>query len=162
DSDLVTPPVDTDGDGTPDFRDPDSDDDGISDADEVGTHGTSPTEADSDGDGVSDLIEIAAGTDPTSGTDSPRTRGDSVFTVPYMEPPDPPRDTLSFSTSIKFADVYFLFDISGSMAGEITALRDAVTTLIGDLTCTDSEVDCLTDSDCAGGGQICSPFSLTC
>ena len=161
DDDLFTPPVDTDGDGIPDFRDPDSDGDGLSDSDEVNIHGTSPTDADSDRDGVSDLIEIGAGTDPQNDMDSPRTRGDFVFTVPYMAPPDPPRDTLSFSTSIKFADVYFLFDISGSMAGEITALRNAVTTIIGDLTCADSGTACMDDTAC-GGGQICSPFSMTC
>lgn len=154
DADLATPPVDTDMDMIADFRDPDSDGDGLSDQDEVATHMTSPTSADTDMDGVSDLIETAAGTSPTDMTDSPRTRGDFVFVVPYMEAPDPTRDTLAFRTSIQFADVYFLFDRSGSMAGEISALRTAVGTIMGDLTCTDFGVPCTRDSECAGG-QVC-------
>jgi hypothetical protein len=154
DADLATPPVDTDMDTIPDFRDPDSDGDGLSDRDEVATYGTSPTSADSDTDGVSDLIEIAAGTSPIDGSESPRTRGDFVFVVPYMEPPDPTRDTLSFRTSIQFADIYFLFDRSGSMAGEISALRTAVGTVMADLTCMDFGVPCTRDADCAAG-QVC-------
>ena len=160
DADVTTPPVDTDSDGTPDFRDPDSDNDGLSDADEVAA-GTSPTAADTDGDGVSDLIEAGAGTDPTDSTDSPRTRGDFVFVVPYEEAPDPERDTLMFRTSIQFADVYFLFDITTSMDDEIAALRDAVVSVIGDLQCADSGTACMRDGDCSGG-QNCSPFSNTC
>ncbi|MCZ7679690.1 MAG: hypothetical protein M5U28_13385 [Sandaracinaceae bacterium] len=160
DADVETQPVDTDMDGIPDFRDPDSDNDGLSDADEV-AGGSSPTNPDTDGDGISDLIEVGAGTNPTDPSDSPRTRGDFVFVVPYMEDPDPARDTLTFRTSIQFADVYFLFDISGSMAGEITALRGAVTTVIGDLQCTDTFVACTRDAEC-GAGEICSPFSSTC
>ncbi len=154
DADLATAPVDTDEDGIADFRDPDSDGDGLSDQDEVTTHGTSPTSSDSDRDGVGDLIEIAAGTSPTDMTDSPRTRGDFVFVVPYMEAPDPSRDTLSFRTSIQFADIYFLFDRSGSMAGEISALRAAVGSVMADLTCMDFGVPCVRDSECAAG-QVC-------
>lgn len=159
DADLLTVPVDTDVDGVPDFRDADSDGDGIADAAEAG-YGTSRTESDSDGDGVSDLIEIGAGTSPTDGTVSPRTRGDFVFVVPYLEPPAPPRDTLSFRTSIQFADIYFLFDRSGSMAGEIGALRTAVSGIMSDLTCLDSGVPCTEDAECATG-QVCG-FGGTC
>ncbi|MBX7191237.1 MAG: hypothetical protein K1X94_04240 [Sandaracinaceae bacterium] len=154
DTDLATPPIDTDMDTIADFRDPDSDGDGLSDHDEATTYMTSPTSADTDMDGVSDLIETAAGTSPTDMTDSPRTRGDFVFVVPYMEAPDPTRDTLAFRTSIQFADVYFLFDRSGSMAGEISALRTAVGTIMADLTCTDFHVPCTRDSECAAG-QVC-------
>jgi len=42
----------------------DTDDDGLSDGDEVRTFGTDPTQADSDGDGADDGDELAAGTDP--------------------------------------------------------------------------------------------------
>lgn len=161
DSNIDTPPVDTDMDLKPDFRDADSDNDGLADRDEQATHGTSPVAADSDGDGVSDLVEVGAGTDPADGTDSPLTRGDFVFTIPYMMPPYPPEDTLTFETSIQFADVYFLFDISGSMSGEIGALRTHVGTIIGNLTCADSGVACTADSDCTGG-NVCNPFSSTC
>jgi hypothetical protein len=151
--------VDTDGDTIPDFRDPDSDDDGLSDADER-ARGTSPTAADTDGDGVSDLIELAAGTSPLDTSESPLTRGDFVFVVPYERPPAPERDTLQFRTNIQFADIYFLFDRSGSMAGEIGALRGAVGTLMAELTCTDFGTPCARDSDC-GPGRVCGPRS-TC
>jgi len=135
DADITTPPVDTDADFIPDFRDPDSDGDGLSDADER-TYGTSRTNPDTDGDGVSDLIEISAcpagdttcamdATDPTS---SPRTRGDFVFLEPYMAPPDPLRDTLDFATDIRYADVYFLIDTTGSMGGAITNVRSSLST----------------------------------
>ena len=160
DTDVFTVPVDTDMDGTPDFRDTDSDDDGLSDSDEA-LAGSSPTTGDTDGDGVSDLIEVAASTSPTDATDSPRARGDFVFVVPYMEPPAPPRDTLGFRTNIQFADIYFLFDISGSMAGEIGALRGAVSTLLDDFTCMDSGVACAADADCASP-LVCSRLSGTC
>lgn len=149
DADIRTPPVDTDEDGIEDFRDPDSDNDGVSDADELEA-GTSRTSADTDGDGVSDLIELAAGTDPLDGTDSPRTRGDFVFVVPYEETPMPERDTLEFSTNIQFADVYFLFDITGSMSGEISAMRSAAATVLGNVSCEVTASPCVGDADCAG------------
>jgi len=107
------------------------------------------------------LIEVGAGTDPLDMMDSPRTRGDFVFVVPYMMEPDPTEDTLRFRTSIAFADVYFLFDISGSMRGEINNLRTAVTTIANDLQCTDTGVACMRDTECADG-NICSPFTMTC
>ena len=44
--------------------DPDSDGDGLTDGEEVLTHGTLPLDADTDGDGFSDGVEVAAGTDP--------------------------------------------------------------------------------------------------
>ncbi|MCS6798945.1 MAG: hypothetical protein NZ898_10510 [Myxococcota bacterium] len=137
DTDVSTTPVDTDRDGTPDFRDPDSDGDGLSDLDER-RRGTSRTAADTDGDGVSDLIEVAAcpdgdatcASDATDGSRSPRTRGDFVFVVPYMEPPDPERDTLQFSTSLQKADVYFLMDNTGSMGGTVRALQMGLTSVV--------------------------------
>lgn len=154
DDDLNTPPVDTDMDMIPDFRDPDSDDDGLSDLDEL-TLGTNPLDSDSDGDGVSDLIESAAGTDPLDGSVNPRTEGNFVFVVPWMDDPSPLEDTLEFSTSIQFADVYFVFDRSGSMSGEINAMRAAVNTVLTNLTCTDFGVACA-DDDACDAGQICS------
>ena len=54
--------------------DMDSDEDGLSDADEIG-HGTDPDNPDSDNDGFSDGDEIAQGADPLSGDDHPYTGG---------------------------------------------------------------------------------------
>lgn len=51
--------------GESDPNDPDSDEDGLQDGDEV-TRGTDPLRADSDGDGVNDGTEVAEGTDPLS------------------------------------------------------------------------------------------------
>ena len=47
----------------------DSDGDGLTDSEEVNTHGTDPLNADTDGGGVSDGDEVAAGTDPTTSSD---------------------------------------------------------------------------------------------
>lgn len=153
DDDLSTPPVNTDGDEFADFVDLDSDGDGLSDELEAEL-GSDPTLSDSDMDGVPDLIEVGGGTDLNDPLDSPRTRGDFVFVVPFREPAMPPRDTLKFRTNIRRADVYFLFDLTGSMIGEITAMRDAVVSVIDDLTCDDSEMACLSDATC-GDAQIC-------
>lgn len=64
---------DTDGDGLDDLQegvygttitDADTDNDGISDGDEVYVYGTDPLNADGDGDKTSDLLEVVSGTDP--------------------------------------------------------------------------------------------------
>jgi hypothetical protein len=126
DTDPTTAPVDTDDDLVADFRDTDSDNDGLSDAAEHAS-GSSPTDDDSDDDGVPDLIEVAAGTDALDPADSPRARGDFVFLVPYQDDPNPAQDTLSFSTDVQVADVYFLMDTTGSMGGSISGLQTALT-----------------------------------
>ncbi len=69
---------DTDGDGIPDVVDPDSDNDGISDIEEIrgvwfGGVATDPRSADSDGDGANDLEEWRAGTNPAD--------SDSLFRI---------------------------------------------------------------------------------
>jgi hypothetical protein len=64
---VVPDPNDLDGDGLPNGQegshgtsptDPDSDDDGLTDGDEVNVHGTDPTDADTDGDALSDGDEV--------------------------------------------------------------------------------------------------------
>jgi gliding motility-associated-like protein len=68
-------PVDTDGDGIPDYRDLDSDNDGIPDSVEKGSNGNKPVDTDgdgipdyrdldSDGDGASDADEVKDQTNP--------------------------------------------------------------------------------------------------
>ncbi|MBW2464544.1 MAG: hypothetical protein JRH11_23050, partial [Deltaproteobacteria bacterium] len=154
DATLETPPVDTDLDAIPDYRDLDSDNDGLSDALELAS-GSSAVLEDTDGDGVSDLVEVGAGSDPANMDDNPQTRGDFVFIMPYREAPFPERDTLLFRTNIRRADVYFLFDTTGSMSGEITTMRDRVTQVIDNITCEDSRTPCAGDLGCVGG-EICS------
>jgi hypothetical protein len=157
DADVDTAPIDSDDDGVADFRDRDSDADGLPD-DLESVRGTDPRVGDSDGDMVSDLIEDAAGTDPLDAEDNPRVRGDFVFVVPYDEDPAPRRDTLRFRTNIQFADVYFLFDITGSMSGEISAMRSAVTSIIDNITCSGSGSACAIDADCGDvTGEVCGP-----
>lgn len=59
-----------------DPTDPDTDDDGLSDGDEVNVHGTDPTDPDTDDDGLSDGDEVNIhGTDPLD----PDTDGGGVF-----------------------------------------------------------------------------------
>lgn len=138
DSDLSTFPVDTDEDSTPDFRDLDSDNDGLTDAfewehrDDIGSD---PRNPDTDDDGIIDWIEVAAGTDPTSGMDSPITRGHFVFIVPFEDTPDPPEDTLAFSTSLQLGDVFFALDLTGSMDVELESITDNMETIIDEVTC---------------------------
>jgi hypothetical protein len=129
DSDTSTRPRDTDMDDVPDFLDVDSDGDGVPDRDER-TSGTDHLAPDSDGDGVTDLVEIVAMTDPLDMTDSPRTRGDFFFLVPYERPPEPPQDTLVFSTDIQLADVHFMIDTSISMQGYIDTIRTSLATTV--------------------------------
>ncbi len=153
DADLETPPVDTDGDLLPDYRDLDSDNDGLTDAFEREA-GTSPLTDDSDGDEVSDLIEVGAGSDPNDAADTPHNRGHFVFVVPYREAAVPPRDTLEFRTNIRRADVYFQFDTTGSMIGEITTMKGRVVEVIEEITCRRTDVACSGDLGC-GDGESC-------
>ncbi|HIJ65579.1 MAG TPA: PKD domain-containing protein, partial [Candidatus Hydrogenedentes bacterium] len=71
---------DTDGDGLADayetyigtkVDDADSDDDGLTDGEEVTVHFTDPLVVDTDGDGYDDGEEVAAGSDPLNNQDSP-------------------------------------------------------------------------------------------
>lgn len=89
--------MDTDGDGLFDalemthgtnINDPDSDDDGLSDGDEVLVYGTNPLDADTDGDGIGDADEIQNGTNPnTADTD-----GDGLDDGEDNDPLDPDTD----------------------------------------------------------------------
>jgi hypothetical protein len=86
----------TDGDeiglGTDPF-DPDSDDDGLTDGDEVNVHGTNPLDPDTDDDGLNDGDEISLGTDPfdPDSDDDGLSDGDEVH-VYGTDPLDPDTD----------------------------------------------------------------------
>ena len=95
DSGVVAMPVDTDHDGLPDFRDLDSDGDGINDADEAGdtTVGTPPI--DTDGDGTADYRDLDSDGDTITdsaeagdaSTDTPPVDSD-VDGIPDFQDPD--------------------------------------------------------------------------
>ncbi len=72
------PGADNDGDGIPDATDPDDDNDGLSDADELNLTGTDPLDADSDDDGFSDGAEKAAGSNPLDPFSNPDADNDGV------------------------------------------------------------------------------------
>jgi hypothetical protein len=78
--------------GTDPF-DPDTDDDGLTDGEEVEVHGTDPLDPDTDDDGLTDGDEIAAGTDPfdPDTDDDGLTDGDEVH-VHGTDPLDPDTD----------------------------------------------------------------------
>jgi hypothetical protein len=85
---------DSDGDGLTadeeaaagtDPQDPDSDDDGLNDGDEVHQHRTNPLDADTDDDGLDDGAEIELGTDPLKAD----TDGDGVPDANDPFPTDP-------------------------------------------------------------------------
>lgn len=82
---------DTDGDGLKDPEDPsptmvDSDNDMLSDADEVKLYGSDPLNIDSDGDGLVDPAEVELGTDPASLDSDGDRRKDSVDDLPLFNP----------------------------------------------------------------------------
>ncbi|CAN0582714.1 unnamed protein product, partial [Laminaria digitata] len=127
DTDLATPPVDTDLDNTPDFRDLDSDGDGLSDAAELGCPaGSSRLLTDTDGDTYDDLAEAAYGSDPCSGASG-------IDGFYFVLPPNGPgaNAPLTFTdTQIDRADLAINIDTTGSMSGEIANLQSSLSTTI--------------------------------
>ncbi len=128
-------PVDRDGDRDSDFLDPDSDGDGVLDEDEIGCPDSTERElVDSDGDGLSDLIERTFGTDAEDegqACDPDRGIDDDVdffFELPYLDPEQ--SDELEFGTDVRRADIVFNMDTTGSMGGEIGALRTSLNSTI--------------------------------
>ena len=155
--------MDTDGDTHPDYRDSDSDNDGLLDGlEDLNANGvvdpgeSDPRNEDTDGDGVTDMIEVAAGTDPQDAADNPQANGDFVFLEPYEDTASPPNDRLDFSTAFQNVDIYFMIDYSGSMSGEITSIHNSITTVIDDLVCSPGEnpsvTNCIPDLQ-TGVGQ---------
>ena len=65
---IKSPHTDTDGDGVPDVKDSDDDNDGLTDVYEENTSHTNPSLPDSDGDGTPDGEELVGrGVDPLTG-----------------------------------------------------------------------------------------------
>ncbi len=106
---CATPPLDTNGDGIPDYLD-----------------------TDSDGDGEPDLVEAAllgveASRDPAV---SPRRSGMIWFIAPNGSPPTPGNRTLALDAAVTRADVAFVVDTTGSMGGTLAALRASLATTV--------------------------------
>lgn len=150
------PPADTDGDHHADFIDRDSDNDGVPDVTEdencngsADAGESSATNTDTDGDGVTDLIETAAGTDPTNPASNPQANGDFVFVEPYQAPQMPLSSNLDFSTKLQAVDLYVMLDRSGSMATEITTVKNNLATVVRNVACaplgTGVPPDCIPD-----------------
>jgi hypothetical protein len=122
-------PVDRDADGIRDFLDLDSDGDGLADAEEVGCPaGSDRTQLDTDGDGVTDLLEVLYEADPCDSTSDLTGRVDFYFVLPFGEPPQ--SDELEFATSLQAGDVSMNVDTTGSMQGQINALKASLSDTI--------------------------------
>lgn len=124
-------PADCDNDHIANFRDIDSDNDGLTDAEELAAR-SDPCNEDTDNDGVGDLIEHVAGTDPADPSSQPPA-STLYLTLPYHAPGeagDHVHQQFDFSTHIHRADVFFLVDNSASMDSVIANLRNNLSTTI--------------------------------
>ena len=122
--DLAEPELPGEPDGPPPIVD--SDGDCITDEDEITTFGTDPFDRDTDGDGLSDWQEIESGTDPLvpgSGL------SERYVVLPYPDPEDEHR-SVTKSTHLDVADVYFLIDTTGSMDSAIENVARSLATSI--------------------------------
>jgi len=126
------PCPDSDSNGVPDFVDSDSDGDGLPDKQEVlcanlGVH--SRTQADTDEDGFSDLAEVLTGADPCDAANGVFDTGvEFYFELPFEDPEK--TDILTFSPTVKKADIFFNVDTTGSMGGEIGTLKSSLSNTI--------------------------------
>ncbi|MFT7521291.1 MAG: hypothetical protein ACI9MC_003442, partial [Kiritimatiellia bacterium] len=154
-------------DGAPDYRDSDSDGDGISDRIERGA-GVTPSDTDgdgkydfqdtdSDGDGLSDEDELNIyDTDPydfdTDGdgfsdgaevlAETDPLDGESVIDGIYVvvQERTTVEEEFNFELRIQKGDVAFLTDTTGSMGGTIAAVQGSYTVVLSDLTSTFDDV----------------------
>ena len=150
DADLATTPVscaveadivsgEVRSDERPDYLDLDSDDDGLADGEELAI-GADPCDGDTDGDGIGDVFEGAyVRVHCPDGPSAPGAEhcdcahdagctipdDDYYVVLPYGAPPVV--RTLDMGTEIRSADVFFLFDTTGSMGGTLQNAKDTVT-----------------------------------
>ncbi len=142
DSDPMTPPIECEReldartldlstprlDGIPDYLDTDSDNDGLSDSEEVLAE-TDRCDPDSDHDGQLDSLEVAwcrdnrrahCATDPSVRIPA----SEAWVALPYMGPAV--TRELEFGTTARVADVFFLVDTSARDAPALAALQSAL------------------------------------
>lgn len=139
----TTPPCDTDNDGEYNFRDFDSDGDGLADRDEIdcgGEMGHSVFKKDTDGDGNNDMQEFAAAnalikagvpgiTNPKElicdKNNTIKKHFEFFFELPF-EAEEKETDILTFAPQISKLDLVFNMDTTGSMGTEVNALKKAI------------------------------------
>lgn len=142
DGSLGTPPascaVEDPDDGAADFADLDSDGDGLADGEELAL-GTDPCDLDSDDDGQDDLVEAAYervncpdrtasnAIDCGCATDPGCRIPEQHFYVVLAHGESAERD-LTFDTSIRRADVFFLIDTTSSMGPTLEAVEQTIAT----------------------------------
>ncbi len=158
-------PVDRDADGQPDFLDLDSDGDGLLDADETGCpESTDRTRIDSDGDQVTDLLEELFGADGCDPNVDLTGLVEFYFVLPYLDPEQ--SDTLEFATAVRAGDVLINIDTTGSMSGQINALKESLSGVIipglrSQIENIGVGVSAFEDFPCGSyGGASDSPFDL--
>ncbi len=145
---ILIDATDTDNDGIPDGfetdtgsfldenhtgtdpQDPDSDDDGLDDGEEVLTHGTDPNKSDSDNDNFSDGEELAVGTNPSSAGSVPDSATWVDFAYVGVEVGTflQPYDTLAEATSTVSVDglIRIKGDTGTNTTGEIPQITKAM------------------------------------
>jgi len=147
------PDRDTDGDGIPDYLDLDSDNDGLSDAEELAL-GTDPYNVDSDNDGEWDSVEVHFGTDPLDPSSNSRSQGIILVTLP------PSGGAVSDAVipmvpRLQHADLYFSVDSSGSMWTIFQDLRGILNSAIAGVSCSKTNNICSADDQC-GANHFCN------
>lgn len=148
------PSRDTDGDGIPDYLDKDSDNDGLSDADERQL-GTDPLRVDSDNDGEWDSIELHFSTDPLLSSSNMRSRGVILVTMPPNVAPPVPEVVIPMTPYIQDMDLYMSMDTSGSMFQAFTALSGSLVNVVNAVSCPRSTTTCVADEQC-GANSSCN------
>ncbi len=121
-------PDDCDGDGLANFLDLDSDNDGLTDADERARR-TNPCAADTDGDGIDDLTEVVAAVDPTSAS-STLPSSALYFVLPYNAEAHSSGEVRLTAPSLDHADVFLLVDNTTGTTTTIEALRSGFASTI--------------------------------
>jgi hypothetical protein len=121
-------------DGRPNYIDLDSNNDGVSDADEH-TRATNPCARDTDADGATDLVERIARTEPTAATSRLPTTS-QVAALPNRPADVGPVDNqeFAFAQRLRPTDVMVLVNSTGSTVTSLTAIATAVSAIIDGVT----------------------------